>query len=213
MVKKLSLLLSLSVCILGFAQKFNEKEFSSQVAKLEVAKSSDDFQKSKDFFAQSTSQNGTDWKTYYYTALAIVRGELNLQRQNKTQGIDDVSALAQKYLNAVFSKDANNTEANILQAQIYLLKSLKNDHETSSNIKLAEDFLKKAQKGNANNPRIDLVKGELILNSPSKNNGDKALAKKSFTSALSKFNTYKNAASLDPNWGKIDAEYYLSVTK
>jgi hypothetical protein len=211
MVKKLFLLFSFSLCTLSFAQKFNEKEFSSQVAKLEVAKSSDDFQKSKDFFAKSTSQNGTDWKTYYYTSLAIVRGELNLQRQNKTQGIDEVAALAQKYLNAVFVNDANNAEANILQAQIYVLKSFKNDGESASNLKLAAESLKKAEQASSNNPRIDLVKGEIALNSPSKNNGDKVLAKSNFTSALTKFNTIKKTTNL--NWGKSDAEYYLSIIK
>lgn len=213
MVKKLSFLFLIGLGIFGYAQSNYEKDLATQIAQLESAKSLEDFQQSRDFFAKSTGTSGGDWRSYYYTALSIVRSEMNSQRENRTQGIDEICALAQKNLNAVTFKQPDNAEANILMSQIYLLKSFKNDAESASNLEKANAFLSKAATLDQNNPRIDIVKGEIALNSPKKNEGNKELAKKYFNSALTKFKSYTRKSKLDANWGKDDAIYYLSQLK
>jgi hypothetical protein len=56
----------------------------------------------------------------------LVRAEISAQRQGTAQNIEETSGLAEKYLAGVFVKNPNNAEANILLAQIYLLKSSTN---------------------------------------------------------------------------------------
>jgi hypothetical protein len=220
MVKKLFIFLPLVVGTFGFAQSSNEKSLATQIAKLESAKKTEDFQQSKDYFMKSvyTLSKGTetkkeDWRAYYYTALALVRGEINSQREGKTPNIDETSALAEKYIAGIFVKNPNNVEANILLSQIYLLKSSNNPTGSAANLAKANEYLAKAESEDKNNPRIDIIKGEIALKSPVKMEGDKELAKTYFNSALAKFKTYSKKSNLDPSWGKDDANYFLSILK
>lgn len=219
MVKKLFLFFSLAASACSFAQTSTEKSLATQIAKFESAKKSEDFQQSKDYFMQyvNTLARGAkttkeDWRAYYYAALSMVRGEINAQRAGNMQNIDETSALAEKYLAGVFVKNPDNAEANILLAQISVLKSL-NNTDGAANLAKAKEYLAKAEAADKNNPRIQVVKGEIALNSPVKNGGDKELAKTYFNSAIAKFKTYSKKSGLDPNWGKEDAEYYLSTLK
>lgn len=214
MVKKLSIIFSLVVAAYGFAQTSAEKGLETQIAKLESAKKSEDFQQSKEYFMKyvNTLSRGTetkkeDWRAYYYTALSLVRAEISAQRQGNTQNIDETSGLAEKYLSGVFVKNPNNAEANILLSQIYVLKASNNPADSAAHLAKANEYLAKAESEDKNNPRIDVIKGEIAFNS------NKELAKTYFNSALNKFKTYSKKSNLDPNWGKEDINYYLSILK
>ncbi|GAA5093057.1 hypothetical protein GCM10023210_22890 [Chryseobacterium ginsengisoli] len=211
MLKKLFISFTLVVGAYSFAQSSYEKSLPTQIAKLESAKKSEDFQMSKDYFttyvnslSRGTETKKEDWRAYYYSALSIIRGEMSSQQNGNAQNIDETSALAEKYIAGIFVKNPNNAEANILLSQIYLLKS---------DLAKANEYLAKAALQDKNNPRIDVIKGEIALNSPVKNGGDKELAKTYFNSALAKFKTYSKKSNLDPSWGKEDANYYLSILK
>ncbi|MCF2221257.1 hypothetical protein H9Q08_18365 [Chryseobacterium sp. PS-8] len=214
MVKKLSILLSMVVAAYGFAQTSAEKGLETQIAKLESAKKTEDFQQSKEYFMKyvNTLSRGTetkkeDWRAYYYTALSLVRAEISAQRQGNVQNIEETSGLAEKYLAGVFVKNPNNAEANILLSQIYLLKASGNSADSAANLAKANGYLAKAESEDKNNPRIDVIKGEIAFSS------NKELAKTYFNSAAAKFKTYSKKSNLDPNWGKEDISYYLSILK
>ncbi|WP_050009462.1 hypothetical protein [Flavobacterium sp. B17] len=220
MVKKLFFFFSLAVGAYSYAQSSYEKSLPTQITKLESAKRSEDFQQSKDYFvkyvnalSKGTETKKEDWRAYYYTALSLVRAEISSQREGKMSNIDETSALAEKYIAGIFVKNPNNAEANILLSQIYLLKSSNNSTDHAVYLAKANEYLAKAESEDKNNPRIDVVKGEIALNSPVKNGGDKELAKTYFNSALAKLKSYSKKSNLDPSWGKEDANYYLSILK
>ena len=220
MFKKLSISFALAIGAFSFAQSSYEKNLPTQIAKLESAKKTEDFQQSRDYFtkyvnylSKGTETKKEDWRAYYYTALSLVRSEINSQRESNMQNIDETSALAEKYIAGIFVKNPNNAEANILLSQIYLLKSSNNPTGSTANLAKAKEYLAKAEAEDKNNPRIDVIKGEIALNSPVKNGGDKELAKTYFNSASAKFKTYSKKSNLDPNWGKEDINYYLSILK
>lgn len=213
MVKKLSFSFLIVLGVLCYSQSSYEKDLASKIAKLENAKSLEDFQSSKDDFAASIGSKEAEWKSYYYAALSLVRGELLSQRENKTQGVNGITASAEKYLSPILAREANNAEISILISQIHLLKSFETTENKFAELKKANEFLAKAELQDKNNPRIDIVKGEIALNSLSKLNGNKEVAKKHFNSALSKFKNYQRKSNLYPNWGKEDCEYYLSILK
>jgi len=220
MFKNLFISFALAIGAYTFAQSSYEKNLPTQIAKLESAKKTEDFQQSRDYFtkyvnylSKGPETKKEDWRAYYYTALSLVRGEINSQREGNTSNIDETSALAEKYIAGIFVKNPNNAEANILLSQIYLLKSSNNPTDSAANLAKANEYLAKAESEDKNNPRIDVIKGEIALNSPIKNGGDKELAKTYFNSALVKFKTYSKKSNLDPNWGKEDTNYYLSILK
>ncbi len=215
MIKQLFIFFSLAVGTCIFAQSSDEKGLANQITKLESAKKTEDFQQSRDYFAtyvnnlaRGTQTKKEDWRAYYYTALSIIRGQITSQREGNVQNIDETSALAEKYIGGIFVKNPNNAEANILLSQIYVLKSSNNPTGSADNLAKANEYLTKAASADKNNPRIDVIKGEIVFNG-----GDKELAKKYFNSASEKFKTYSKKSSLDPNWGKEDIEYYLSIIK
>ncbi|WP_146939806.1 hypothetical protein [Chryseobacterium hagamense] len=220
MIKQLFIFLSLATGVYGYAQTSTEKALAGQITKLESAEKPEDLQQSRDYFMKyvNTLSRGTetkkeDWRAYYYAALSMVRSEINSMKAGNMQNIEETSALAEKYIGGIFVKNPNNAEANILLSQIYVLKSLNNTSGSAANLAKANDYLAKAKAEDKNNPRIDLIQGEIVLNSPSKNAGDKELAKTHFNSALAKFKTYTKKSNLDPSWGKEDANYYLSTLK
>jgi len=220
MIKQLFIFLSLATGAYGYAQTSTEKALAGQITKLESAEKPEDLQQSRDYFMKyvNTLSRGTetkkeDWRAYYYAALSMVRGEINSMKAGNMQNIEETSALAEKYIGGIFVKNPNNVEANILLSQIYLLKSLNNTSGSAANLAKANDYLAKAKAEDKNNPRIDLIQGEIALNSPSKNAGDKEVAKTHFNAALAKFKTYTKKSNLDPSWGREDANYYLSTLK
>lgn len=220
MVKKLFIFFSLAVGAYSFAQSSYEKSLATQIAKLESAKKPEDIQQSKDYFikyvdrlSKGTETKKEDWRAYYYTALSLIRSEINSQREGNMQKIDEASALAEKYIAGIFVKNPNNAEANILLSQIFLLKSLSHPTDSTAYLAKANEYLAKAESEDKNNPRIDVIKGEIALNSPVKDGGDKELAKTYFNSALMKFKIYGKKSNLDPSWGKEDINYYLSILK
>lgn len=220
MKRTLLILFSLSMCALSFAQTSYEKSLATQITKLESAKKPEDFQQSKDYFmkyvnslSRGTETQKEDWRVYYYTALSLIRSDIASQQAGNMPNIEETSSLAEKYIAGIFVKNPDNAEANILLSQIYVLKSLNNATGSPADLAKANEYLAKAESKDKNNPRIDVIKGEIALNSPVKNGGDKELAKTYFNSALAKFKTYRKKSNLDPNWGKEDANYYLSVIK
>ncbi|MFC3160334.1 hypothetical protein SAMN05443633_102354 [Chryseobacterium arachidis] len=220
MIKKLFIFFSLGMGVYSFAQTSYEKTLPAQITKLESAKKTGEFQQSTDYFtnyvyslSRGTETKKEDWRAYYYTALSLVRNEIISQREGNAPKIDETSALAEKYIAGIFVKNPNNAEANILLSQINLLKSLNNPTGGAAYLAKAKEYLAKAEAEDKSNPRIDVIKGEIALNSPVKNGGDQELAKKYFNSALAKFKTYSKKSNLDPSWGKEDTNYYLSILK
>lgn len=74
----------------------------------------------------------------------------------------------------------------------------------------AQEELTKAEKLNPNNPRVTLIKAEDIYFTPEQYGGSKTKGMEMFKSALEKFNSFKPKTNLEPNWGKEEAEYFVS---
>lgn len=189
------------------AQSIYEKNLSAGISTLNSATTSEDFQKATNAFAKIIGTKEIDWLAYYYAALSVVKKEFFLQRQNLTSGIDHTTASAEKYLTPILKNKEKNSEINILLAQINYLKSLKNDSNKETYLKTANEYLKHAESLDQNNPRIDLVKGQMALESR------KDEAKKYFNSAADKFTKYKTKPNAAPSWGIDDIQYYLTIIK
>jgi hypothetical protein len=75
---------------------------------------------------------------------------------------------------------------------------------------VAQEALETARKLNPENPRVYLLEGQDKFYTPEQFGGSKAEAKKLFELAIKKFETFKPANELDPDWGKPTTLYFLS---
>lgn len=208
MKKLLFFFILFSFSFFSLAQNTYEKNLYANITKLNSANSSASLQQLTGEFAKLSGTKNVDWRVYYYAALSTVRSELLAQRQNKTQGIDIITAVAEKYLTPIRKEENTNSEINILFAQINYLKSLKQDSNKNLYIEKAQEYLAKAESMDSGNPRIDLIKGQIALTAQ-----NKTIAKEYFENALQKLRSYNTKSKLDPSWGKDDTQYHLSLLK
>lgn len=75
----------------------------------------------------------------------------------------------------------------------------------------ATNALTEAKKIDANNPRIYLLDGQTLMNTPEAFGGGKAVAKKLFEKAVALYGDFKPASPMHPTWGKDDAVKLLAA--
>ena len=72
---------------------------------------------------------------------------------------------------------------------------------------------KPQKKLNVENPRVYLLEGQDKFYTPEQFGGSKEKAKELFNEALKKYDAFKPASDIDPNWGKTTVNYFLSQYK
>jgi len=76
--------------------------------------------------------------------------------------------------------------------------------------KAASNALAKAEKIDPENPRISLLKAEDTYFTPAQFGGSKEKGLVLFQKALDQYASYKTEKPILPNWGKAEAEYFLT---
>lgn len=212
-MKKYLLTFALSMMSLtAFAQSDYEKIMSDKIAKLETTMSVDQFQALANDFDRIGKKETKQWLPSYYAALAYLqKGRMQMQSGKMSELSVNANA-ADKYLDqaeAIAGKD--NSEIHLLRKMAYSLRMMENPAERymTDGMKAMEE-LKKAETLDPNNPRVALIKAEDTYFTPEQYGGSKEKGLEQFKAALEKFNAFKPKTSLDPNWGKAEAEYFLS---
>ncbi|MFZ6025605.1 MAG: hypothetical protein ACOYVG_14235 [Bacteroidota bacterium] len=75
----------------------------------------------------------------------------------------------------------------------------------------ASKALDEAKKIDAANPRIYLLSGQTLMNTPEAFGGGKAVAKKLFEKAVELYGNFKPASPMHPAWGKEEAAKLLAA--
>jgi len=212
-MKKYLLTFALSMMSLtAFAQADYEKIMSDKIAKLETTRSTDEFQALANDFDRIGKKETKQWLPSYYAALAYLqKGRMQMQ-SGKMSELSINAGIADKYLDqaeAIAGKD--NSEIHLLRKMAYSLRMMENPAERymTDGMKAMEE-LKKAETLDPNNPRVALIKAEDTYFTPEQYGGSKEKGIEQFKTALEKFNVFKPKTALDPNWGKAEAEYFLS---
>lgn len=196
----------------AFAQADYEKIMSEKIAKLEATRSTDEFQALANDFDRIGKKETKQWLPSYYAALAYLqKGRMQMQA-GKMSELSINADIADKYLDqaeAIAGKD--NSEIHLLRKMAYSLRMMENPAERymTDGMKAMEE-LKKAETLDPNNPRVALIKAEDTYFTPEQYGGSKEKGLEQFKAALVKFNDFKLKTALDPNWGKSEAEYFLS---
>lgn len=77
----------------------------------------------------------------------------------------------------------------------------------------AQSFLDAAMQQDATNPRPEYLKGQGLKYTPEQFGGGCVTAKPVLQSSLSKYNSFKPASEIAPNWGKSRVEALLGECK
>ncbi|SDI67034.1 hypothetical protein [Chryseobacterium jejuense] len=197
----------------AFAQTDYEKIMSEKITKIESCKTPEDFQTLSNDFQRIGSKESSQWLPPYYAALSQIQKGRIMMRNGNMQDLDGVAAQAEKYLGTAQSlAGADNAEIHLLKKMAYSLRMMVNPQQRfMTDGARASEELTRAEKLEPANPRIALIKAEDIYFTPEQYGGSKSKGIEMFKDALAKFNAYKPKTALDPNWGRGEAEYFLSL--
>ena len=200
----------------------SEKYKSAMKDKIAVLDTSRDVAGLKDIsasFERIGDAEKTQWLPYYYAALAQVNAGNFIYVSNTSDPaqLKNLDALADKAEQMITKAEAlskDNSEIYTLKKMIASLRMMvdpMNRYMTYG--EKAQQALATAKTLNPENPRIYLLEGEDKFYTPEQYGGSKTEAKKMFEEALKKFDSFKPASDLDPNWGRSTAQYFLSQIK
>ena len=208
-MKNLILGIFLMIGVKAFSQTSYEKAMTEKIAIVEQRKTPDEFTALANDFKRIGDKEKTQWLPYYYAAFATIQKGRTLMREGKTEELDLTAAEAQKYLNLAMELNKDNAENLILQKMIHSLKMMVNPQQRfMSEGMLAAEALSKAEKIDAQNPRITLMRAEDTYYTPEPFGGSKTKGLELFQKALEQYKVYQPKSSLDPNWGKGEADSF-----
>lgn len=201
----------LFVSTITFAQTAFEKAMTEKIAKVEDHKTPDEFTALANDFDRIGTKESNNWLPYYYAAFATIQKGRILMRGGDKAGMDVAANQAEKYIVKAEALSPNNAELFILKKMTSGLRMMADPMSRyMSEAPIAQQALAKAQELDPNNPRITILKGEDAYYTPEQFGGSKEKGLELFKKALEQFNSYKPKTALDPNWGKGEAEYFLS---
>ena len=210
-MKKLLFVMCLMTGIIAFSQTAYDKVMTEKIASIEKHQTADEFTALANDFKRIGDKEKTQWLPYYYAAFSTIQKGRMAMREGKVADLDPIAADAQKSLDLAMDLSKDNAENLILQKMIHGLKMMVDPQARfMSEGMLAADALSKAEKIDAGNPRITLMKAEDTYFTPEQFGGSKARGLELFQKSLDQFKIYKTKSALDPNWGKGEAEYFLA---
>ena len=197
--------------IIAFSQTAYDKVMTEKIASIEKHQTADEFTALANDFKRIGDKEKTQWLPYYYAAFSTIQKGRMAMREGKVADLDPIAADAQKSLDLAMDLSKDNAENLILQKMIHGLKMMVDPQARfMSEGMLAADALSKAEKIDAGNPRITLMKAEDTYFTPEQFGGSKARGLELFQKSLEQFKIYKTKSALDPSWGKGEAEYFLA---
>ena len=154
------------------------------------------------------------WLPYYYAALCNVNMANMYFVQQQVDKIDPLLDKAEPMMNKAAELEKDNSE-------IYCLKKMYNSAKMMVDPMsrymtfgtAASEALEIAKHLNPENPRVYLLEGQDKYYTPEQYGGSKEEAKKLFELSKQKFETYKPADAIQPNWGMGQLNYFLSLQK
>ncbi|SEJ29102.1 hypothetical protein SAMN05216327_10872 [Dyadobacter sp. SG02] len=162
-------------------------------------------------FERIAAAEPKEWLPKYYAAYAnVLLGFVAPTLSEKDQYLDKANVLL-KDAEGIAGKP--NDEIEVLkayQSQIHLAADPMNRWQADG--EKFQGFLQSAKALNADNPRIYYLEGSSLFFTPEEYGGGKKVAKPTLEKAQQKFNAFKPASGIHPDWGKMETEWMLSQT-
>lgn len=206
-MKQIIIILSMLFAGQLVAQTKYETGMQKGLEQFAAAKSADDMAAASAFFERIADAEKDKWLPYYYAAYANhLTGWMNPKA--------DKDKVAEKSKDLLSKAEAleRNSETYCMRQMIAIQQmtvdpmSRWQTYGTEASNALAE-----AKKIDANNPRIYLLDGQTLMNTPEAFGGGKAVAKKLFEKAIALYGNFKPVSPMHPVWGKEEATKLLAA--
>ncbi|HEU4718938.1 MAG TPA: hypothetical protein VFU15_13935 [Bacteroidia bacterium] len=190
----------------GMPPKFFEA-MKKNVAVLDTATVKSTFQQSYNSFDRLNNAEKSQWLPSYYMAYCLLV-ESYMDETSKT---DDYCDQASHLLDHADSISPNNSEILVLRSMCASARIRVNPMTRGGKYgKESGQWLDKAQQADSTNPRIAYLRGTGLLYTPPAFGGGKDKAKPVLQDALKKFDAFRPASPVHPNWGRKQAEMMLA---
>lgn len=219
-MKKLCFVSLLFLCMQApvFAQSDKYvKAMEEKKALIEQANSADSWMELANGFERIAEAEKTQWLPYYYAALSRVMAGYMISN-GKTGGFADKTDPEADKADALIAKALTLTGEN---SEIWCVKKMIATLRMSADPMnrwqtlgpAAAEALQKARQMDPGNPRVYLLEGQDKFFTPEQFGGSKTEAKALFEESLKKFESFKPASSIHPDWGRGQVKYFLEMAK
>lgn len=162
-------------------------------------------------FERIATAEKTQWLAYYYAALCQVN--YTYMEKDKTK-IDAIADKATELIDKADALQPNNSEISCIKSMIASAHMMVNPMQRFMEYgPEAQSFIDAAMQQDPNNPRPEYLKGQGLKYTPEQFGGGCATAKPVLQSSLDKYNTFKPASEIHPNWGKQRVEMLIGECK
>jgi len=212
MKKILFAAISLAMATHSFAQseKF-VKAMTTDIALIDSAKTADDMLAASAAFERVADAEKNQWLPYYYASLTQV---IYAFMKNDMPNNDAIAGKAEQLLAKADALQPNNSEISVVKAMIATLHMLVNPQQRWQQYgALTQQELEKAKTQDPSNPRPYYFQGNNLRNTPEQFGGGCSTAKPVLEQAIKKYETFKPASPISPNWGKQRTEQLLAECK
>lgn len=162
-------------------------------------------------FERIATAEKNQWLAYYYAALCQVN--YTYMEQDKSK-VDAIADKATALINKADSLQPDNSEISCIKSMIasshMMVNPMQRYMEYGAEI---SSYIDAAMQQDPTNPRPEYLKGQGLRYTPEQFGGGCATAKPILQSSLDKFNSFKPASDIHPNWGKQRVETLLGECK
>lgn len=195
------------------------KAMEAKLALMDSARTPDSWKDLANGFERIAEAEKTQWLPYYYAAYATsMAGTFSLPQDgsfgDNSAIADPLADKAEALINKAAEMSKDNSEIYCVLKMVHSLRMMGNpmSRYMTDGAKAAE-ALAKAKALNENNPRVYILEGQDQFYTPEQFGGSKTEAKKLFEKANSIFMVSKPGSSIEPQWGRGQADYFLSQLK
>lgn len=158
-------------------------------------------------FERIANAEKNQWLPYYYAAFCQVNYGFMQTDKSKTDAIADK---ATALLNKADSLNPNNSEISCIRSMIASCHMLVNPRERFMQYgQESQTQLENAMEQDPTNPRPYFLKGQGLKYTPEQFGGGCGTALPELKTSLAKYETFKPATDLSPNWGRDRVEQLI----
>ncbi|TDH26214.1 hypothetical protein EXU57_12045 [Segetibacter sp. 3557_3] len=199
----------LCVSVMSYAQNDKyQKAMEKTIAAFDTCKTAEDYQQVSAAFERIGDAEKTQWLPYYYAALAMEFKGFTDQKGDK----DEIANRAEALIAKAEAIEPKNSELFLLKnmsATLHMLVDPMNRWQQYGAV--ARQALGTAKAIDAQNPRVYLMEGESLMNTPAQFGGGKDKARQSLEKSVELFKAFKPVTPLHPVWGQKRAERMLAA--
>ncbi|HQW84750.1 MAG TPA: hypothetical protein PK987_09825 [Ferruginibacter sp.] len=162
-------------------------------------------------FERIATAEKNQWLAYYYAAFCQVN--YTYMEQDKSK-IDAIADKATELIDKADALQPNNSEISCVKSMIASAHMMVNPMQRYQEYgPEAQSYIDAAMQQDPTNPRPEFLKGQGLKYTPEQFGGGCATAKPVLQSSLDKYNNFKPASDIAPNWGKERVEKLIGECK